>query len=217
MKKISIYIADDHPIVTDGLRMVLEDVDDITLQGVAKDGAILIDMLTAEPVDIILLDLEMPNMNGIEACKIITERFPQVGVVILSMRQEISMIKSLLQSGAKGYVLKNAEHEEILAAIKAVYKGEQYVSKRITHLLINNFAQTSSHASPTIFPALSRREKEVLGFIVNEYTSKEIADKLSLSADTIETHRRRLLNKLSVRNTAGLVRVAVEHNLLEKS
>ncbi|MFK7971314.1 MAG: response regulator [Bacteroidia bacterium] len=217
MKKIAIYIADDHPIVTDGLRMVLDDVADITLKGVAKDGAILIDMLTAEPVDIVLLDLEMPNMNGIEACKIITERFPQVGVVILSMRQEISMIKSLLQSGAKGYVLKNAEHEEIISAIKSVHKGEQYISKRITHLLINNFAQTTSHASPTIFPALSRREKEVLELILDEYTSKEIAAKLSLSADTIETHRRRLLNKLNVRNTAGLVRIAVEHNLLAKS
>ena len=162
MKNITIYIADDHPIVLDGLRMVLEDVEDILLKGVASDGVVLLNMLEQDPVDIVLLDLEMPNMNGMEACKIIQKRFPQVAVLILSMRQEISMIKSLLQMGAKGYLLKNAEHEEIITAIREVHQGEQYISKKIMHLLLNTFSKKASDASPTIFPALSRREKEVL-------------------------------------------------------
>jgi DNA-binding NarL/FixJ family response regulator len=197
--------------------MILEDAKDIEIKGVTDNGLSLLNMLEREAVDLVLLDLEMPKMNGMEACKQIKRQFPQVKIVVLSMLQEVSIIKSLIHGGADGYVLKNAAHGEILMAIREVYQGEQYLSKKITQLLINNITKDASTSSTVIFPALSRREKEVLQLILDEQTSKEIADTLSLSRDTVETHRKRLLSKLNVRNTAGLVRVTVEHNLLNKS
>ena len=182
------------------------------------DGKALFGFLENHSVDIVLLDIEMPVMSGLDACRKLTAEFPESGVIVLSMQREISLIKAMLQAGAKGYLLKNADRQEILYAIREAKAGRQFIGNEVAQLLIGKITggSTLQKSSSAALPSLSRREREVLSLIVEEYTTREIAEELSLSPDTIETHRRRLLDKLQVRNTAGLVRICFEYNLLGK-
>ena len=196
---------------------MLADETDIKIVGSYQNGSQILSALErGKPIQIILLDIHMPDTNGVELCKIIKRDFPSVQIIGLSMVSEISLVKLMVKNGASGYLHKNAGKEEVLMAIHRVSKGKRYFSDEISELLLSgNLNGHSGYERKSPFPRLSRREKEVLSLIVDEFTTQEIADKLFISFGTVETHRRNILSKLGARNTAGLVRIALEYQLLE--
>ncbi len=207
-------IVDDHSLVLQGLELMVRDQKDIRLTGLYQSGPALLDALeNGEKIDIILMDIHMPDTNGIELCKTVTRHFSGVKVIGLSMVSELSLIKLMVKNGASGYQHKNAGRDEVLRALQRVSNGKKYFSEDISELLMGDVKAKTRGGSP--FPSLSRREKEVLQLIVDEYTTQEIADKLFISFGTVETHRRNILSKLGARNTAGLVRIALEYSLLK--
>ena len=212
---INLFIADDHQLVIDGIKLMLSDEEDIVCKGEANDGAAALEGLKQANYDIILLDINMPKINGVDACRQIRRDYPNIRILILSMLKEASMIKMMLKNGANGYLLKNAGKADILKAIRTVVKGQQYFSPEVADIVMASLAGTEKKEQKSPFPQLSRREKQVLQLIVNEYTTGEIASALGISFGTVETHRRNLLIKLGARNTAGLVRTGLEYGLLE--
>ena len=216
---INVFIADDHRVLIDGIKSLLDDQSDIQVVGEALDGEATIMELNQIDVDVLLLDINLPKKDGIEVCKILSKQYPDLKVLALTMFNEASFIQGMLKSGAKGYLLKNSGREEVIKAIRRVYSGENYFSQEVSNTLIQSImpgTEKKSTASSTMIPKLTRREKEILQLIMDEFTNAEIAKKLFLSLSTIETHRKNLLSKVGVRNTAGLVRVAIENKLLDK-
>lgn len=213
---INLALVDDHSIVLEGLQLMLASEPDITIVGSYQNGGQILSALErSEPIQIILLDIHMPDTNGVELCKLIKRDYPSVQIIGLSMVSEISLVKLMVKNGASGYLHKNAGKEEVLMALKRVSKGKRYFSDEISELLLSgNLNGNSGRERKSPFPRLSRREKEVLGLIVDEFTTQEIANKLFISFGTVETHRRNILSKLGARNTAGLVRIAMEYQLL---
>jgi DNA-binding NarL/FixJ family response regulator len=163
------------------------------------------------------LDVNLPGMDGIAVCKEITLHHTGVKVLAISMFNEESFVSEILNNGAKGYILKNTGREELLKAIRTVAQGESYFSKEVTETIMKGLMnqRKASAKTASFFPKLSRREKEVLKLIAQEFTTQEIADNLYISLKTVESHRSSLLSKLNARNSVGLVRIALENNLLE--
>ena len=211
MKRINILIVDDHQLMIDGLKLMLQNVAHFHVVGQAINGKIGLEKLTEEPVDVVLLDINMPVMNGIECCEQIVKHYPHIKVIGLSMLEELTIMQKLLTIGAKGFLVKNAGKEKVIKAIETVMNDEVYMDQ---HQLSQIMSSISTKKSG-IIPKLSRREKEILGLIVKEHTTQEIANQLHIAFGTVETHRRNLINKLKVRNTAGLVRVAMEWGLVD--
>lgn len=211
---IHLAIVDDHSIVLQGLELMLKDQPNITLHALCHNADELMDALNKQPlINTILMDIHMPDTNGVELCKVVKREYPDVKVVGLSMVSEISLVKLMVKNGAVGYLHKNADKDEVITALERVASGRKYFSEEISDLLFGDVrGSKTSNNSP--FPRLSRREKEVLQLIVDEYTTQEIADQLFISFGTVETHRRNILSKLGARNTAGLVRIALEYQLL---
>jgi len=164
---------------------------------------------------VLLLDINMPEMDGLECCRLMKERHPQVKVLVLSMMRELSLVKAMLKQGAFGFLLKNAGKDEVLEAIRKVAEGKQAFSEDVLESLMSSFSNKPTKPSASPFPTISRREKQVLQLIVDEKTTSEIAEELFISFGTVETHRRNLLLKLNARNTAGLVKSALEFDLLK--
>ncbi len=213
---IKLLIADDHQIVIDGVKLMLVDQDDIKCVAEANNGEEVIRILNNQEVDIILLDINMPVMDGIETCKQVKKHHPDVKVLALSMFKEASMIKLMLEHGASGYLLKNAGQDEVLEAIRKVNNNMEYYSFDVLQTVMRSLTKNEEEKQNKPFiPSLTRREKQVLQLIVDEFTTAEIADQLFIGFGTVETHRRNLLMKLEARNTAGLVRMALEYKLLE--
>lgn len=213
---ITVFIIDDHKMVADGLLLMLENADGIQTLGYALEGHSGIEQVKELQPDVILLDINMPEINGIEVCKILQRDYPAGKIIALSMHRESSLIKLMLQNSARGYILKNAGQDEIIEAIHKVNEGKIYLEESVNEIIIQslNSGQKNKNASP--FPSLSRREREVLDLILKEYTTQEIAERLFISFGTVETHRRNMLIKTGARNTAGLVRIAIEYNLLNQ-
>lgn len=211
---IRVFIVDDHKMVIEGFKLLLENEPEIQVTGHALNGKEAINTIKQEQPDVVLLDINMPELDGMEACKKILASWPDIKIIAITMHKEGSLIKKMLSNGAKGYVLKNAGKDELVNAIKTVYSGNPYLDNATKEIVINSM--TSSHKAETeaqMFPKLSRREKDVLRLILDEHTTQEIADKLFISFGTVETHRRNMLIKTGTRNTAGLVRVALEYEL----
>jgi DNA-binding NarL/FixJ family response regulator len=209
---IRVFIVDDHLLVLQGLNLLLKDENAISICGTSQSGEEALEKLKKLDCEVVLMDINLPGINGIETCKKIKELYPNIAVIGLSMNTEVSLMKLMLKHGASGYLLKNADKNELLKAIRTVHAGDRYLSDDSIDLLSGQAKGGNDGA----LPPLSRREKEVLQLIVNEHTTQEIADKLFISFATVETHRHNLLLKLSARNTAGLVRMAVEYGLLDK-
>lgn len=209
-----ILTVDDHQLVLDGLKLIIESQDDIQLIGEAHNGQEALNFVTEHDVDIILMDLNMPILNGIEASKKILSVKPESKILILSMLSDTKLVQKLVKEGIKGYMLKNSGRDEIIDAIKKLKGGGTYFDPHIVELMMNGQSQTKVKKEG-IHPSLSRREKEILQLIINEYTSQEIAAKLFIGLGTVESHRRNMISKLGVRNTAGLVSTAYEYGLLE--
>ena len=210
---INLCITDDHPLILEGLRMVLHDQQEIQVVRTCMSGEELIQYLDEGSLpDIILLDINMPGINGIQACAQIKKNHSGIKVIGLSMNAENHLVKLMMKSGADGYLHKNSGADEIIQAIRDVMQGRIYISEEISSNLLQARHLTPI-ASNSPFPRLSAREKEILGLIIDEKTTQEIATQLFISFGTVETHRRNIMIKLGVKNTAGLVRTALEYNL----
>lgn len=209
---IRVFIIDDHKMVIEGLELLLKNHEPIVVVGSAMSGEEGILAITHTKVDVVLLDINMPGMNGIDTCKALLKVQPDLKIITISMHKESSLIKLMLSSGAKGYVLKNAGQEVLIKAIESVYEGKMYLDETVNDIVINSMV-TQSKKTDTPYPTISKREKEVLQLILEEFTTQEIADRLFISFGTVETHRRNMMIKVGAKNTAGLVKFALEYEL----
>jgi len=215
---IKILVADDHMMFVDGIDSILKDEKDVEVVGRCYDGPSVIEFLKKESADLVLLDVNLPEMNGIEVCKQVNKDYADTKILAISMFNEESFVTEILNHGAEGYILKNTGREELLTAIRTVNGGNTYFSKDVTQTIMKSLMKSrkaSSSSKSGLIPKISRREKEVLKLIVEEYTTQEIANELFISLKTVESHRSSLLAKTNARNTAGLVRITMEHKLLD--
>lgn len=217
MSMIRIMIADDHNMFVEGIESILEGIENIQVVAKCYNGLEVFDKIANTPVDVILLDINLPGMNGLEVTQKLSKEYPDVKVLALSMHNEESFVTEILKHGAQGYILKNTDKKELINAIEMVNNGQSYFSDEVTETIMKSLVnqRTGSKKSSMLTPKISRREKDVLELIVREHTTQEIANTLFISLKTVESHRRSLLTKLGVRNTAGLVRVAIEHQLMK--
>lgn len=204
---INLLIADDHQVVIDGLRSLLSLEADFNVVGEALNGKMVLEALKDQKVDVVLLDINMPVMDGIETAKLMREHYPDVKILILTMYNKPEFIRNILEAGASGYVLKNAGKEELIDAIRKVEKGEEYFSISVTKTMMESF-RSGSDSNKVV---LTKRERGVLTLIAEGDKTSEIAEKLLISTHTVDTHRYNLLSKLNIKNTAGLVRYAIKN------
>ena len=206
-------MADDHRMVSDGLRSIIDSSDEFRVIQIAENGRELLRVLEILDTDLVLMDLDMPIMNGLEAMQEIRKRFPTLKVIILTMHEEKSLVKKMTDLGAKGYLFKNADKEELLTALRRVDEGGVYFSANLTLGLINNqLGQVSAYDEKK--GLLTDREIEILKLIASGKSNKEIGDELFISHRTVDTHRTNLMKKLEVNNIAGLIRYAIKHGYL---
>jgi DNA-binding NarL/FixJ family response regulator len=210
-RNINIYLVDDHRILRDGLRMLLELQGDISVVGESEDGRNALDgILNSEP-DIVLMDITMPELNGIDATQNIMLRLPKTKVIILSVHSDSEHVYRAFQAGAKGYLLKESAGDEVVKAVRAVFQNRRYISQKLADILPMDYLDQPQGRSP--IELLSAREREVLQLTVEGATSAAIAEKLALSPKTVDTYRSRLMEKLGVQNLPELVRFAIKHGL----
>ena len=205
---INLAITDDQVIILNGLQKILADVPNIRITGIYNNGDELLEALVKQQPDVLLLDIQMPGKSGIELAAIITKTYKNIKIIALTNIDVLAQIKKILQQGVLGYLLKDASPEIIVKAIETVYDGDQYIQEDLKQQLLNSLSMLNAKQIVT------RREKEILQMIVDEFTNQEIADKLYLSLRTVENHRNNLLQKLKVKNTAGLVKVAIQEGLV---
>jgi DNA-binding NarL/FixJ family response regulator len=213
---IRLIIADDHEIFRDGFKLMLSKFPEIHLVGEAVNGKELLELTIQLIPDVIITDIKMPLMDGIEATKLISEQFPQTGIIGLSMYDDDELIIEMLEAGAKGYLIKNAGKDQITEAIRTVYNNDPYYCKTTSHKLTNMIAKSRFNPyKKTAKVEFSEREIEIIGHICNELTNKEIGDKLFLSARTVEGHRLKIMEKMNVKNTVGLVVYGIKNGIVK--
>jgi DNA-binding NarL/FixJ family response regulator len=203
-----VLLVDDHPMVVAGLRALLAPLPDLAIVATAGTAAEAYAAVAAHRPDVVLLDINLPDQSGLDVCRRLVDEYPSLKILALTTLNEKSYVTRMMAQGAAGYVLKNASPEELAEAIARVQAGKKYFSEEVQELLLQPEPVVAA------LPPLTRREKEVLGFIAQGHTSQDIADRLFLSALTVETHRRNLLAKFAVNNTAALIRLAAQHQLL---
>ncbi|MBI1836410.1 MAG: response regulator transcription factor [Flavobacteriia bacterium] len=208
-KAIKIFIADDHQMFIDGIKSLLESVDFIEIVGEATNGNDLVQKIPTLGIDVVLLDIGMEELNGIDTAKYISEKHPEIHTIALTMFDDIYHVKKMLKAGAKGYILKNTSKIELLEAIQEVSKGKTYYSEQI-----KKYTQIGVISSEeTLISKLTNREIEIIRLITKSMTNKEIAQQLFLSELTVNTHRKNAMHKLEIKNTAGLVKFALDNGL----
>jgi two-component system, NarL family, nitrate/nitrite response regulator NarL len=208
MKRINILIVDDHPMVLEGMKALLSNFDYMTVIGTATNAFEAMDKLKNQPVDVVIADINLPEVSGIDLTARIKKEYPAIKVLAMSTFKERSYISQMIKNGASGYLVKSASKEEIEAAIQSANEGKLYLSLDINSIDLN------TEIAPDA-PVVSRREKEVLQLIVDGLTNPQIAEKLFISLHTVDSHRKNLLAKFNVNNTASLIRVAIKNNLVE--
>lgn len=218
-KKIYVHVADDHKIVIEGIIAVINTDKDIEINGYSLTGKEVVEWFAIKEnkADVLILDITMPVYDGFEVLTRLRKRHRRQKIIILSSYDDVGIVKEVLELGAVGYITKNNAGEHIIAAIKAVSQGEKYFSPDVQQILIKDAINETVKGKTTddlILESLSEREIEVLKLIAKEYSTAEISDKLSLSENTIETHRRNLLKKLEVKNSVGLAMYAVKNNIV---
>jgi len=210
---IKVLLVDDHKILREGLKALLKGVADLEVVGEASDGREAIETAALCRPDVIVMDLVMPVMNGIEACQRIIAQFPSTAVLILSSSQDRANVTAALKAGARGYLGKECIVAELEKGIRAVATGKSYLDPRITELLINMYTQKNSQDALGNFVVLSRREQDVLRHTADGRNTKDIAFTLSISVKTVETHRLNIMKKLNLNSVAGLTKYAVREGL----
>jgi len=215
---ITLLIADDHEIFRDGLALMLSKQDDIKLIAQAENGKELIELTEKLQPDVILTDIKMPLMDGIEATRLLVQKFPELKIIALSMFDEENLIVEMLESGAKGYLLKNADKTEILEAITSVFEDKVFYCKGTSARLASMIVKSKFNPYKKKVPiAFNDREKDIIKLICQQYTAQEIGDKLFLSKRTVEGYRIKILEKMNVKNTAGMVVFALKHSFIKES
>jgi len=210
-KTFSVLVADDHQLITDGISKILQEEKSIAAVYTASNGRDAVDMLNRYTIDCVLMDLNMPILSGYDATKIIKQQKPEVKVIVVSMLSDASVIAKLLKAGADAFIIKNTGTEELLRAITKVMNGEKYISQELSFNLYQNFGRRNTTDKQD---HLTPRELEIIKYIGEGMTNGEIASKLFLSPATVDTHRKNVLAKLELKNTAALIKYAAENNLL---
>jgi len=211
---INVVIADDHTIVRDGLRALLEANPEIKVVGDAASGRQAVDQVRELRPNVVIMDISMPELNGIDATRQILETCPEVGIIILSMLGTADHVFHALQAGVKGYLLKESAGREVMEAVQAVSAGEMYFSHPITQTLINDYMQARVESQNDSLESLSMRENEILCLVVEGRTSAEIGKSLNLSPKTIDSYRSRMMQKLGVSDFPELIKFAIKHGLI---
>jgi DNA-binding NarL/FixJ family response regulator len=213
-RPIKIVLADDHELIRDGFEVMVSRLPDIELVGTATNGQELVALTDSVQPDVVITDIKMPKMNGIQATREIRERHPQINVIALSMFDDESLIIDMLEAGAKGYLLKNAHKSEIEQAVKTVYRDEVYYCGQTTVKLARLIAGSKYNSGKKVArPEFTPREIEVINLISEGLASKEIAERMGLKTRTIESYRERIMEKMNVNNTAGLIVYAIRNGL----
>ena len=212
---IKVYIVDDHPMVLDALKGYLEDPLKYEIVGTANHGLAAFEALKELEVDVVLTDIQMPQMDGIELCKELLRLNSTMKVVALTMFNEPQLIKRMLQAGVMGYVLKNSPKSEIEHAIELVAAGRQYYSREVTDVIINRLRGAPIKMPVLGSASLTEREMEILHLILKQQSNQEIVEQLYISPRTVEAHKRNMLEKTESKNIAGLVLYAINHQLFE--
>jgi len=214
MGNIKILLADDHKIVRDGIKLMLQSQAGIDVVDEAGNGAEVLKKLEFHIIDLVIMDINMPDMDGIKATREIREKFPNTKVLALSMSNDELHIRQMIQAGASGYIMKSAGRSELKEAIMNIIEGKHYFSDEATHSIMMDLVKGKGKSASSNPVHITDRELEILELIVKEYTNQEIAEKLFISSRTVDAHRRNLLQKTGARNTAGLVKYAFQHNII---
>jgi DNA-binding NarL/FixJ family response regulator len=218
MKKIKILFADDHGIVRDGLRSLFKSDPEFVIVGEAADGNEAIKLVAKHQPDVAILDISMPNLNGIDATRMIKKNYPRTKVLILTIHEDEEFIREMILIGADGYVVKNAEKKEIFDGVKAVANNQTFFSPTASKVLLDGLIKRARNKEPEtieIENQLTKRETEILKMIAEGMTSKEIAQKFYLSLSTVNSHRMNIMKKLNIHDTATLVKYAIEKKIIE--
>ena len=223
MDRIRVLLADDHELVRSGLLKLLETYKDLVVVGEAGDGLEAIEKTKTLNPDVLVIDLSMPKLSGIEATKIIRKECPKVAVLVLTMHQNEEYVYQIFKSGAGGYILKDAGKDDLASAIRTVARGEKYFSSRVSEIMVSGFLRkTSVHDETTpsdtqgLNVSLTKREKEVLSLIADGLNNQEISEKLFISPRTVDTHRTNIMQKLDIHDAPNLVKFAIEHGFSSK-
>ncbi|MGD2157324.1 MAG: response regulator transcription factor [Anaerolineales bacterium] len=212
---IRVLLADDHHLVRQGIRALLEESDDIEIVGEAEDGQQAVEMAERLRPDVLLMDIAMPRLNGVQATEQVMRLGGSTQVVMLSMYSDETLVRQALRSGARGYLLKRSLAEELLLAVRAANRGESYLSPPISVSILEEFLTSKPDAIETNpLDRLTAREQQVMQLICEGHTNRSIANNLSISVKTVETHRANLMEKLDVHDLAGLVRLGIKHGLI---
>jgi len=216
LAKIRVLIADDHTIVRAGIKALLEKQPDIEIVGETSEGRETVRQVEILQPDIVLMDIAMPGMNGLEATAIITKNFPQVRVLALTMHDEEEYFYEVIRAGAMGYVLKDAAPTELVSAIRALGEGKAFLTPRVTRILVNDYLKrVESGEKVAAYDGLTEREREVLKLIASGNTNQEIANLLHLSVNTVQVHRTHIMEKLNLHNRTELVKYALRRGIIE--
>jgi DNA-binding NarL/FixJ family response regulator len=215
VEKIRILLADDHTLMRSGIRALLEDEPGLTVIGEAEDGRSAVAQACKLGPDLVIMDIAMPLLNGLEATRQIRQQCPHVRVLILSMHDNEEYIRQVLEAGAMGYILKDAAARELISAIRSVYRGEAVLSPAVTRLVIEDYLRWGGTRPQAESDGLSPREREVLQLIAEGYTNKQIAEILSISIKTVQAHRNNLMGKLDLHDRGELIKYAIQKKIIE--
>lgn len=213
-QSLKVYIADDHTIFRKAMANLIKHFPRVSVVKDAQNGEELIALVKKEPPDVVLLDLQMPDMDGSAACQYLGNKFPDVKVIVLSMHDSERYILHMMDLGARAYLFKNVEPDELEQAIYSVADKDFYHNEIIAHILRKSLQEKHAGKRPDFDQTLTEREREIVLLICQEYSTKEIGSRLSISDRTVENHRSRIMEKLGVKNIVGVVRYAYEHGLL---
>jgi DNA-binding NarL/FixJ family response regulator len=208
---IKVLLVDDHTIVRQGLKLILSAHADIQVIGEASNGREAVELADKLLPDVVIMDVAMPELGGIEATKRITESHPRLRILVLSMHKESVYVREIFKAGARGYILKDAIDTELLNAVRSVARGDGYISPAVSGAILNDFRQNVTDPADL----LSAREREVLRLIAEGLTNKEVANRLNLSVYTVDSHRGKIMEKLNLHSAGELVRFAVKHGLAD--
>jgi two-component system response regulator NreC len=208
---IRILLADDHTILRQGLKLILSSQPDLQVVGEAANGNEVVQLAQELRPDIVLLDVAMPELNGIDATRRMMETNPKLRILVLSMHKEAVYVREILRAGARGYLLKDVIDSELLSAVRSVARGDGYVSPAVSSALLSDYRQNIHDP----IDLLTKREREVLQLIAEGKTNKEVAAKLNLSVYTVDSHRGKIMEKLNLHSTGELVRFAIKHGLTD--
>ncbi|HOU47191.1 MAG TPA: response regulator transcription factor [Chitinophagales bacterium] len=217
MQEINVFVVDDHQIFLDGIVSLLTDEPNIKIIGTAHNGKQAVEKIKNQKIDVVLMDINMPEMDGIEATKLLKKSNPDIKILMLTMHSEPRFIKECLEIGAKGYVMKNISKDDLLKAIETVYQDKPYLDVESQEKLIASMSNTEEEDDRNydeLASQITQRELEILQLISLGLTSQDIANKLFISKNTVETHRKNMLAKLNVNNTAALLKIAYKKGLV---